>query len=263
MRNKIMLLVVVMCMATGMRAQFYPGFNPAAQAKKERQKVAAEAEKNYQKGNELLKAQKLDKALVCYEKAASAGHAGAQYNMGVFYAEGKVVEQDYQKAVEWFERAAEQGMKDAEFNLASIYHQGLGGLKDPQKAEYWARKYKGLAATGEIGEVIDIPDEQPKFPGGDKALMQWLQENLHYPVQAAKEHATGRVLVNFVINTDGSTDEVKVLRSAHPLLDQEAMRVVKEMPKWEPGKKDGKVVRVRFTLPITFHLNMNNPQQGK
>ena len=262
MRNKMMLLVVVMCMATGMRAQFYPGFNPAEQAKKERQKVAAEAEKNYQKGNELLKAQKLDKALACYEKAASAGHAGAQYNMGAFYAEGKVVEQDYQKAVEWFEKAAEQGVKDAEFNLASIYHQGLGGLKDPQKAEYWARKYKGLAATGEIGEVIDAPDVLPSFPGGEQALMTWLRENLKYPQQAMKEHATGRVLVNFVINTDGSIDEVKILRSVHPVLNEEAMRVIKEMPKWQPGMKDGKVVRVRFTMPITFSLNMNPPQMG-
>lgn len=258
MRNRMMWLVVVMCMATGMKAQFFPGgFNPAMQAKKERQKVAAEAEKNYQKGNELLKAQKPEKALACYEKAAEAGHAGAQYNMGAFYAEGRVVEQDYQKAVEWFEKAAEQGLKDAEFNLASIYHQGLGGLKDPQKAEYWARKYKGLAATGEIGEVIDVPDEQPQFPGGQQALMQWLQENLRYPQQAMKEHATGRVLVNYVVNTDGSIDEVKIIKSAHPVLDQEAMRVVKEMPKWIPGKKDGKVVRVRFTLPVTFKLNLN------
>jgi TonB family protein len=77
-----------------------------------------------------------------------------------------------------------------------------------------------------------------------------------------KEHATGRVLVNFVINTDGSIDEVKILRSVHPVLNEEAMRVIKEMPKWQPGMKDGKVVRVRFTMPITFSLNMNPPQMG-
>lgn len=261
MKKRILLLIATACMAMGMEAQFYPGFNPQMMAKKERLKEAQEAEKNYQKGNDFLKAQKLDKAMACYEKAANAGHAGAQYNMGAFYAEGKVVEQDYKKAAEWFEKAAEQGLKDAQFNLASIYHQGLGGLKDPEKAEYWARKYKDVAATGEITKVVDVPDVNPQFPGGDKALMEWLGENLHYPQQAAKEHATGRVLVNFVINTDGSTDEVKVLRSAHPSLDEEAMRVIKIMPKWEPGKKDGKVVRVRYTLPVTFKLNMNNENQ--
>ena len=107
-----------------------------------------------------------------------------------------------------------------------------------------------------------LPDVLPSFPGGEQALMTWLRENLKYPQQAMKEHATGRVLVNFVINTDGSIDEVKILRSVHPVLNEEAMRVIKEMPKWQPGMKDGKVVRVRFTMPITFSLNMNPPQMG-
>ena len=84
--------------------------------------------------------------------------------------------------------------------------------------------------------------------------MEWLQKNLKYPPVAQENGIQGRVLVQFVVNKDGSIVEPKVLRSVDASLDKEAMRVVQQMPKWTPGRQRGKAVRVRFTLPVTFRL---------
>ena len=272
-KNRWLLMAAALMMAASMSAQFPGGFGNFAQmAKRQAQQKAAEAEKNYQKGNELLEAKKYDKAFAAYEKAANDGHAGAQYNLGTFYIEGKVVPQDYNKAVEWFEKAANQGLKDAQFNLAAMYHQGAGVPKDEQKAEYWARKYKDLpeakveltpAAGGNVEEVVfQAPEERAIFKGGDQGLMTYLQQNLHYPQDAMQQGVSGRVFVQFVVNTDGSTSNVKTLNSVFPSLDEEAMRVVKEMPAvWTPAKNDGVPVRMQYTLPITFRLNLSNTSQ--
>ena len=104
------------------------------------------------------------------------------------------------------------------------------------------------------GEIFEVVDENPTFPGGDSALMEFLKKNLKYPKKAIKNNIQGRILMSFVVAKDGSITNVKIQKEAHPLLNKEAMRIVKKMPKWEPGKKNGKVVRVRFTLPITFRL---------
>lgn len=105
-----------------------------------------------------------------------------------------------------------------------------------------------------IDSVMQIPEEMPKFPGGDKALIEFLQKNVKYPVEAQKKGVEGRVVVNFVVEKDGSLTEIKTVRSVDPLLDEEAVRVVSAMPKWEPGKQKGKPVRVRFNVPISFKL---------
>ncbi len=97
-------------------------------------------------------------------------------------------------------------------------------------------------------------DKMPMFPGGTQALLKYLSENVKYPVDAEKKKKSGRVIVRFVVDTDGSIDDVEVAKSVWPSLDDEAVRVTEAMPKWRPGIKDGKVVRVRFTLPITFQL---------
>ncbi|MBR6974904.1 MAG: TonB family protein [Bacteroidales bacterium] len=268
-KNRWLLMAVAMMLTMHMSAQFPGGFGNFGQmAKRQAQQKAAEAEKNYQKGNEFLEAQKYDKAFAAYEKAAENGHAGAQYNIGTFYVEGKVVPQDISKAVEWFEKAANQGLKDAQFNLASIYHQGAGVPKDEQKAEYWAKVYKDIIKLEvkkeeqpqfpfpprQMEPVVEAPDVQAEFEGGQQALMTWLSQNMQYPEEAQKDNAQGRVIVSFIVNKDGSIDEVKVMKSIHPALDEEAARVVKSMPKWTPGKKDGKPVRVRYSLPISFRM---------
>lgn len=107
---------------------------------------------------------------------------------------------------------------------------------------------------GDEGEIFEVVEQNPAFPGGDKALMQYLTKNLKYPASAQENGIQGRVLVQFVVNKDGSIVDPKVLRSVDPALDKEAMRVVSAMPKWQPGKQRGKTVRVKFTLPVTFRL---------
>ena len=103
-------------------------------------------------------------------------------------------------------------------------------------------------------KVYDAVDEMPSFPGGLNGLMTFLAQNMVYPVTAQENGVQGRVTVSFVIETDGSITDVKVARSVDPFLDREAMRIVKAMPKWTPGKKDGKPVRVKYTVPVVFRL---------
>ena len=107
---------------------------------------------------------------------------------------------------------------------------------------------------GDEGEVFEVVEQNPEFPGGMDALMKWLSKNLKYPASAQENSIQGRVLVQFVVNKDGSIVEPKVIRSVDPALDKEALRVVSVMPRWQPGKQRGKTVRVRFTLPVTFRL---------
>ena len=102
--------------------------------------------------------------------------------------------------------------------------------------------------------VLMIPEEMPSFPGGVMALMEFLQKNVKYPVEAQKKGVEGRVLVSFVVEKDGSLTEIKTVKSVDPLLDEEAVRVVSAMPKWEPGKQKGKPVRVKYNVPISFKL---------
>lgn len=103
-------------------------------------------------------------------------------------------------------------------------------------------------------KVYDEVDEMPSFPGGLNGLMTFLAQNMVYPVTAQENGVQGRVIISFVVETDGSITDVKVARSVDPSLDREAMRVVKAMPKWTPGKKDGKPVRVKYTVPMAFHF---------
>ena len=92
----------------------------------------------------------------------------------------------------------------------------------------------------------------PTFPGGMGAVMQYLSTNIKYPMEAENKGIQGRVICTFIVGADGSISNVKVSRSVDPLLDNEAVRVIKSMPKWNPGKINGKPCRVKFTLPVTF-----------
>lgn len=103
-------------------------------------------------------------------------------------------------------------------------------------------------------KVFDVVEENPSFPGGQAALMQWLNENIKYPVIAAENGIEGRVIVQFVVSKTGSISDVRVVRGVDPSLDKEAVRVVSNMPNWTPGRQNGTTVNVRFTLPVTFRL---------
>lgn len=102
--------------------------------------------------------------------------------------------------------------------------------------------------------IYEIVEENASFPGGDEAFNSWVAQNLKYPAEAIKQGIQGRVFVQFVVNKDGTIDEVKVLRSPDPLLSEEALRIVKSMPNWKPAHQGGKTVRSRFNLPIMFSL---------
>lgn len=99
-----------------------------------------------------------------------------------------------------------------------------------------------------------LVEQKPTFPGGDSALYKWISSQLNYPPTAAEEGVQGRVTVGFVIEKDGSITNVRVMRGKHPDLDREAVRVVKKMPKWNPGRVNGAPVRVTYILPINFKL---------
>ncbi len=100
-------------------------------------------------------------------------------------------------------------------------------------------------------KVFDIAEQMPSFKGN---VNQWLSQNLTYPAVAAENGIQGRVIVNFVVEKDGSISNVQVVRSVDPALDKEAVSVVKRMPKWNPGMNNGQPARVKFTLPVTFKL---------
>ncbi|HOJ66352.1 MAG TPA: energy transducer TonB [Paludibacteraceae bacterium] len=102
--------------------------------------------------------------------------------------------------------------------------------------------------------IFQVVETMPQFPGGEQALFKFLNENIKYPVIAQENGIQGRVICQFVVNTDGSIVDIQVVRGVDPSLDKEAVRVIQSMPKWIPGKQRGKPVRVRFTLPINFKL---------
>ena len=103
--------------------------------------------------------------------------------------------------------------------------------------------------------VFVVVESMPEFPGGQQALFKYLSENVKYPVIAQENGIQGRVICQFVVNKDGSIVDVEVVRSGGDAsLDKEAIRVIKSMPKWKPGKQRGKPVRVKYTVPVNFKL---------
>lgn len=103
-------------------------------------------------------------------------------------------------------------------------------------------------------QVFDVVEQMPEYPGGIQALFEYLQQNVKYPEDAEKQKIEGRVIATFVVETDGSINNVEVAKPAFPSLDAEAVRVLSAMPKWNPGMQSGKVVRVKYTVPINFSL---------
>ena len=104
------------------------------------------------------------------------------------------------------------------------------------------------------GDAFDVVEQMPSFPGGMKALMNYLQENIKYPKDAQDAKKEGRVIANFIVEKDGSISNVKIVRSIFPSLDAEAERIITGMPKWIPGMQNGETVRVKYTIPISFSL---------
>ena len=108
--------------------------------------------------------------------------------------------------------------------------------------------------TEEETKVFDVVEQMPSFPGGQAALMSYLSNNIKYPQIAMENGVQGRVVCTFVVERDGSITDIRVVRGVDPSLDKEAIRVLKSMPHWIPGKQNGSAVRVKFTVPVTFKL---------
>lgn len=122
-----------------------------------------------------------------------------------------------------------------------------------------AVEIKEVAAPVVVEEVVEeeifqVVEEMPSFPGGMGELMKFLGNNIKYPAVAQENGIQGRVIIQFVVEKDGSVANPVVVKGVDPALDKEALRVVKSMPKWTPGKQRGKAVRVKYTVPVTFRL---------
>lgn len=127
--------------------------------------------------------------------------------------------------------------------------------------EFWRDEAKKIydkkhnkEASNNDDYVYAIVEQMPQFPGGDATMMKYIQDNIHYPTVAKEHGVQGRVVVNVVVEKDGTITNVSLLRSIDPSLDREAMRVVKSMPKWMPAKQDGNAVRAKYQVTVTFRL---------
>ena len=156
------------------------------------------------------------------------------------------------KVVERKAEAPEAGdIRSDHADLKGLLGVGLGEATDIASAEI---KPAVVAGNDDNPLNFTVVERLPEFPGGYPALMQWLTKNLKYPVTAQRAKRQGTVLVSFIINKDGSITDRKVVKSASPELDREALRVLRNMPKWKPGEDRGKPCRTYFCIPIVFKL---------
>lgn len=123
-------------------------------------------------------------------------------------------------------------------------------VEDNYSSNETAMNKESSSFENRINSGVEV---MPEFPGGPQALMDYLNANVIFPKIAEENGIQGKVVVSFVIDIDGSVTDVQVVQSVHPALDKEAMRVIKNMPKWIPGKHDGKAVQVKYSVPINFY----------
>lgn len=143
-------------------------------------------------------------------------------------------------------------------NLSDLPPEILNVVKfDPvefEDEELLEEKEEPINQNADDPETLRMVEELPKYPGGMVEFMKWLTKNLQYPSAALRSKIQGKVMVSFIVNTDGTISDIKVVQKAHRLLDAEALRVARLMPKWEPGKDHGKVCRAMVAIPIVFEI---------
>ena len=128
------------------------------------------------------------------------------------------------------------------------YIHNLPLVIDPDKeAEYLAERKDTINA-------YDVVEQMPRFPGGERKLAEFIEENMQYPKKCAEKGIYGRVIVAFVVERSGQLSNIRVVKSVHPALDKEALRIVNLMPRWIPGKQNGVAVRVKYLIPIRFSV---------
>lgn len=216
-----------------------------------------------------------------YRKAADKNVVMAQNSLAYFYDEGLGVDQSFVEAVKWYRKAADNNDASAQYNLADMLANGIGVEKDLEQALMYSRKASaggvreasaqinniqrqislekaqqgGESGPADVDAVYVNVQEMPQFPGGNEVLLEYLRNNIKYPAICRENRIQGRVIITFIINKDGSIEAPRVVRGVHEALDYEALRVISEMPVWEPGRLDGEPVRVMYTIPVNFRLN--------
>jgi len=219
---------------------------------------------NGNKGNDEVE----DLAIAVNEKAEEAAHQEANNNKA-FEAEAaemkaaqrveekqdeaKAKEEDLKKkevALEKEKKKKEAKERERQAELERIAELERQAKQEQIEQEKRAEEIK----EEEDSKIYAVVEQMPSFPGGDAALINYLSQNIRYPVMAEENGIQGRVIVTFVVERDGSITDARVVKSVDPALDKEAVRVIQSMPKWIPGKQNGKAIRVKYTLPVTFRL---------
>ena len=145
-------------------------------------------------------------------------------------------------------------LQDATSGPTTAEGTGVDEVIAPPEATGPTLKETLLEVAPKPEEAFVVVEQQPEFPGGLRALGDYMSKTLRYPRSAASAGVSGRVFVSFVVNTDGSLTDVAVLKGIGFGCDEEALRVVRQMPRWKPGKQSGRAVRVKYNLPISFAL---------
>lgn len=171
--------------------------------------------------------------------------ATIQFTPPVITEDSKVNEEKEMKSIEELNEK-----KDIQISIATV--EGTNDKNAVDIAEL--KEHKVIVEDKEPEKPFTSVEQMPQFPGGDQELMRYIASNLKYPTIAAENGIEGRVVLRFVVNKDGVVSDAQVLRSLDPSCDKEAIRVVKSMPKWVPGKQNGRNVPVYYTLPVLFKL---------
>lgn len=171
--------------------------------------------------------------------------ATIQFTPPVITEDSKVNEDKEMKSIEELNEK-----KDIQISIATV--EGTNDKNAVDIAEL--KEHKVIVEEKEPEKPFVSVEQMPQFPGGDSELMKFIGSNLKYPTIAAENGIEGRVVIRFVVGKDGNVSDVQVVRSLDPSCDKEAVRVVKTMPKWVPGKQNGRNVPVYYTLPVLFKL---------
>lgn len=171
--------------------------------------------------------------------------ATIQFTPPVITEDSKVNEEKEMKSIDELNEK-----KDIQISIATV--EGTNDKNAVDIAEL--KEHKVIVEEKEPEKPFQSVEQMPQFPGGDAELMRFINGNIKYPPIAAENGIEGRVVIRFVVGKDGSVSDAQILRSLDPSCDKEAMRVVRSMPKWVPGKQNGRNVPVYYTLPVLFKL---------
>ncbi len=207
---------------------------------------------------DLFMSKKYSEAFPLMVKAAESGDGFSQFSLGTMYYKGLGTVADVEVARRWWWKAANNGITEANIWLIATEnetyddktvtsHKNMDIAVVPEPLKRSDRHEK----EGTFHNV----EQMPTFPGGEAALMKWIDSHIQYPTMAQENNIQGSVLVQFVVTKTGQVGEVKVVRSVDKDLDREAVRVCKSLPKFVPGRQNGQAVNVWYTLPIIFSLN--------